>query len=31
MSGERYLPDTNAIVYLLRGGNTLQKQLQSAD
>ena len=30
MSGERYLLDTNAIVYLLRGGYTLQEQLQSA-
>jgi hypothetical protein len=31
MSGERYLLDTNAIVYLLRGGNALQKRLQSAE
>jgi predicted nucleic acid-binding protein len=31
MSGERYLLDTNAIVYLLRGGYALEKRLQSAD
>jgi len=31
MNGERYLLDTNAIVYLLRGGGALQERLRSAD
>jgi hypothetical protein len=31
MSGKRYLLDTNAIVCLLRGENTLQQRLQSAE
>ena len=31
MSGKRYLLGTNAIVCLLRGGNTLQQRLESAE
>jgi len=31
MSGKRYLLDTNAVAYLLRGGNSLQQHLESAD
>jgi tRNA(fMet)-specific endonuclease VapC len=31
MSGERYLLDTNAVVALLRGDQSLQQRLQDAD
>ena len=31
MSGERYLLDTNAVVCLLRGENTLLQRLESAE
>ena len=31
MSGERYLLDTNAVVALLQGDQSLQQRLQNAD